>query len=61
MLAIADNMCVMREYYNLRNDKEKQVKYIADYARNQLFMTAEHPAGSTKHNIAAPEGNAEFW
>ena len=58
MLAIADNMNIMREYYNLRNDKEEQVKYIADYARNQLFMTAEHPAGSAKNNIAAPEGNA---
>ena len=59
LLAIADNMDVMRKYYELRHDKEAQLKHITDYARNSLFMTAEHPAGSNKDNIAAPEGNAE--
>ena len=59
LLAIADNMDVMRKYYLLRNDKEAQLKHIAKYARTQLFMTAEHPAGDNKQDIAAPEGNAE--
>ena len=52
-------MDVMRKYYELRHDKEAQLKHITDYARNSLFMTAEHPAGSNKDNIAVPEGNAE--
>ena len=59
LLAIADNMDVMQKYYHLRNDKVAQVKHIAEYARKQLFMTAEHPAGDNKDYIAAPEGNAQ--
>ena len=49
----------MRKYYLLQNDKEAQLKHIAEYARTQLFMTAEHPAGHNKQDIATPEGNAQ--
>ena len=59
LLAIADNMEVMRSYYRLRAHKEKQLEYIARYAREELFMTAEHPAGNNKDLISVPEGTAQ--
>ena len=58
LLAIADNMSIMRKYYELRNDKAAQLEHISDYARKQLFMTAEHPSDGNKKDIAAPEGTA---
>ena len=59
LLAIADNMEVMKTYYSLRGNKEKQLEYIARYAREELFMTAEHPARNNKDHVSAPEDTAQ--
>ena len=59
LLAIANNMEVMRTYYTLRTNKKKQLEYITKYAREELFMTSKHPDGNNKDNISAPEGNAQ--
>ena len=58
LLAICNNLETLKEYYNARNDKEKQLEIITNYARDELFMTAEHPTGEL-NDIASPEGNAK--
>ena len=58
LLAICDNLETLKEYYDARTNAKKQLEIITKYAREELFMTAEHPTGEM-NDIASPEGNAK--
>ena len=58
LLAICDNLEILNQYHKLKGNKKEQEILMARYAREELFMTTEHP-GTNLNEIASPEGTAQ--